>query len=320
MALDSFCCFWEIFAAVVLFLLLIPAFRRFRSGHVTVDPEGRAVLITGCDTGFGNMLAHRLLEMGFVVFATCLYPDGEGARALLSRFPSDRVKVVRFDVTSDKEMEEVKQYVQSNLPEKGLWGIVNNAGISVWGISEWISMHRCKQVVEVNLLGTIRTTLAFAPLVRKSKGRMVFLSSMNAHVPYGSGIYGTTKAGIQTFCDSLRFEMKKFGVKVSIILPGNYSPSTNIQPQKTPKEVWNSIPEDAKDVYDLEYVWKATNFVNKQLLTGHKNGYEVIDAIVNALTSDSPKARYLVANLKEKIILFICLYFPTSVIEAIISL
>uniref|UniRef100_A0A8C5PDI3 Uncharacterized protein n=1 Tax=Leptobrachium leishanense TaxID=445787 RepID=A0A8C5PDI3_9ANUR len=273
----------------------------FRSGHVTVDPEGRAVLITGCDTGFGNMLAHRLLEMGFVVFATCLYPDGEGARSLLSRFPSDRVKVVRLDVTSNKEMEEVKQYVQSNLPEKGLWGIVNNAGISVWGMSEWIAMHRCKQVVEVNLLGTIRTTLAFAPLVRKSKGRMVFLSSMNAHVPYGSSIYGMTKAGIEAFCDSLRYEIKRFGVKVSIVIPGNYSQSTNIQPQRTPEEVWNSIPEDAKDAYDLEYVKKVTDFVNKELLMGSKNGYEVINAIVNALTSDSPKVRYLVANLKEKI-------------------
>uniref|UniRef100_A0A8C5MLN2 Uncharacterized protein n=1 Tax=Leptobrachium leishanense TaxID=445787 RepID=A0A8C5MLN2_9ANUR len=267
MALDSFCCFWEIFAAVVLFLLLIPAYRRFRSGHVTVDPEGRAVLITGCDTGFGNMLAHRLLEMGFVVFATCLYPDGEGARSLLSRFPSDRVKVVRLDVTSNKEMEEVKQYVQSNLPEKGLWGIVNNAGISVWGMSEWIAMHRCKQVVEVNLLGTIRTTLAFAPLVRKSKA--------------------------DTLC--LGFHM-------------------------TPEEVWNSIPEDAKDAYDLEYVKKVTDFVNKELLMGSKNGYEVINAIVNALTSDSPKVRYLVANLKEKIAVFICSYFPTYVIETILTL
>ncbi|CAH2255451.1 D-beta-hydroxybutyrate dehydrogenase, mitochondrial-like [Pelobates cultripes] len=211
-------CFWEveIIACVVCLLLLIPIYHRFTSRHVVLDPEGRAVLITGCDSGFGNMLAHRLLKMGFTVFATCLYPEGEGAQSLINGYPSDRVKVVRLDVSSDKEMDNVKQYVLNNLPEKGLWGVVNNAGISTWGLSEWMSIDQYKKLVDVNLLGTIRTTLAFTPLVRKSQGRMVFLSSISAIMSLGNGIYSLTKAGIEKFCDSLRLEMKRFGVKCRV--------------------------------------------------------------------------------------------------------
>ncbi|CAH2255440.1 D-beta-hydroxybutyrate dehydrogenase, mitochondrial-like [Pelobates cultripes] len=314
-------CFWEveIIACVVCLLLLIPIYHRFTSRHVVLDPEGRAVLITGCDSGFGNMLAHRLLKMGFTVFATCLYPEGEGAQSLINGYPSDRVKVVRLDVSSDKEMDNVKQYVLNNLPEKGLWGVVNNAGISTWGLSEWMSIDQYKKLVDVNLLGTIRTTLAFTPLVRKSQGRMVFLSSISAIMSLGNGIYSLTKAGIEKFCDSLRLEMKRFGVKVSIIQPGNYARATNIQPQRTAEEVWNSIPAHAKDVYDMGFVKKMTDFINREVLKGSDKGYEIIDAIVDALTSDKPKIRYLEASLQEKIAVFLYFYLPTSFVDAILA-
>ncbi|KAG9484341.1 hypothetical protein GDO78_009975 [Eleutherodactylus coqui] len=203
---------------ILLFGLLgLAIHKRLRKKPVFLDPRGRAVLITGCDSGFGNLLAHRLLDLGFTVFAACLFPDGEGAQALLTHSSPGQVKVIKLDVTSDKEIEQVKQYVQDHLPDKGLWGLVNNAGISLWGLVEWQTIDKFQKSIDVNLLGSIRTVLAFAPLIRKNKGRMVFLSSTNAYVSFMNSVYSLTKAGLEKFCDCLRLEMKRFGVQVSIM-------------------------------------------------------------------------------------------------------
>ncbi|MEE6474421.1 hypothetical protein FKM82_010374 [Ascaphus truei] len=336
----------------VLLLLPFLIYSRSRCRPVCLDPEGRAVLITGCDSGFGNLLAHRLQFMGFTVFATCLFPEGEGAQSLIKNSAPGKLKVVRLDVTSDKEVAEVKQYVQDNLPEKGLWGIVNNAGISMWGMSDWHSIDQYQKIVDINLLGNIRTTLAFAPLIRKSQvhfqlvpfrpglppvpssragvansspqrpptGRMVFLSSISAYISFRNGIYSMTKAGVERFCDSLRLEMRMFGVSVCIIEPGNYAQATNIQPLHSGEDIWNSLPAEAQETYSKESVLDLTNFVNKELSKGSSKGHEVVDAIVDALTSAKPKPRYLVANLKEKILVYFCSCFPTSFVDAVYSL
>ncbi|XP_069811143.1 short-chain dehydrogenase/reductase family 9C member 7-like [Dendropsophus ebraccatus] len=305
---------------LLLGLLGIVIRTRSRSKHVSLDPQGRAVLITGCDSGFGNLLALRLLDMGFTVFAACLFPDGEGAQALLTHSSPGQVKVLRLDVTSDKEMEEAKQYVQDNLPEKGLWGLVNNAGVSMWGMVEWLTIDKFQKVLDVNLLGTIRTTLAFAPLIRKSKGRMVFLSSINAYLSFLSSMYSTTKAGVERFCDALRLEMKPLGVKVCIIEPGNYAPATNIAQHKTTEQVWDSLPAQAKEVFRKESIGDITNFVNESLTSGSRKSYEVVDAIVDALTSPAPKARYLVANLAEKVAIYLHLWLPTYLFDDFLGL
>ncbi|XP_075452147.1 retinol dehydrogenase 7-like [Ascaphus truei] len=304
----------------VLLLLPFLIYSRSRCRPVCLDPEGRAVLITGCDSGFGNLLAHRLQFMGFTVFATCLFPEGEGAQSLIKNSAPGKLKVVRLDVTSDKEVAEVKQYVQDNLPEKGLWGIVNNAGISMWGMSDWHSIDQYQKIVDINLLGNIRTTLAFAPLIRKSQGRMVFLSSISAYISFRNGIYSMTKAGVERFCDSLRLEMRMFGVSVCIIEPGNYAQATNIQPLHSGEDIWNSLPAEAQETYSKESVMDLTDFVNKELSKGSSKGHEVVDAIVDALTSAKPKPRYLVANLKEKILVYFCSCFPTSFVDAVYSL
>ncbi|CAJ0960542.1 unnamed protein product [Ranitomeya imitator] len=109
---------------------------------------------------------------------------------------------------------EAKSEVSSlNTCSTGLWGLVNNAGIATYGMVEWQTIDIFQNVLDVNLLGSIRTTLAFAPLIRKSKGRMVFLSSTTAYISKLSSIYSMSKAGLEKFCDCLRLEMKQFGVQ-----------------------------------------------------------------------------------------------------------
>ncbi|XP_073529435.1 retinol dehydrogenase 7-like [Phyllobates terribilis] len=304
---------------ILLFgLLVIVIYTKLRDKDVFFSPQGRAVLITGCDSGFGNLLALRLLDMGFMVFAACLFPDGEGAQALINHSSPGQVKVIRLDVTSDEEMEKAKQYVKDNLPDKGLWGLVNNAGLATYGMVEWQTIDKYKNILDVNLLGSIRTTLAFAPLIRKSKGRMVFLSSTSAYVSKLTSIYSMSKAGLEKFCDCLRLEMKQFGVQVCIITPGNYSPATKIQPHMDAEKIWDSLSVELKEIYKKKFIERSIYFIKKLFNRGSRKSYEVVDTIVDALTSPSPKARYLVASFAEKVILYLYLWLPTLLFDKIL--
>ncbi|KAM9271736.1 D-beta-hydroxybutyrate dehydrogenase, mitochondrial-like [Morus bassanus] len=309
-------------APLLLLLLLLVALlpRRWRRGAAPLEPAGRAVLITGCDSGFGHLLALRLHRLGFTVFAGCLRPGGEGARRLQQEAGgAGRLRVLRLDVTRARDVLAAKELVLSHLPERGFWGLVNNAGISTFGETGWLSMEKYEQFADVNLLGSIRTTLAFLPLLRKYKGRIVFMSSIIAYFALGNGIYSMTKAAIERFCDALRLEMKKFGVQVCIIQPGNYARSTKIQPPVSAEEIWNELSEEEKAVYNQEYVQERANFFNSILSEGSANGNEVVDAMVDALTSPAPKARYMVAKLKEKALVFVCAFFPTVVMDCVLS-
>ncbi|XP_017600747.1 PREDICTED: 17-beta-hydroxysteroid dehydrogenase type 6 isoform X2 [Corvus brachyrhynchos] len=155
--------------------------------------------------------------------------------------------------------------------------------------------------------------------VQKLTGRIVFMSSIIAYFTLGNGIYSMTKAAIEKFCDALRLEMKKFGVQVCIIQPGNYAPSTKIQPPVSAEQIWSELSEEEKAVYNKEYVEERANFFNRILSEGSTNGNEVVDAMVDALTSPAPKARYMVAKLKEKALVFVCALFPTVVMDSVLS-
>ncbi|XP_014821894.1 PREDICTED: D-beta-hydroxybutyrate dehydrogenase, mitochondrial-like isoform X2 [Calidris pugnax] len=256
---------------LLILLLLLLLSRLWRRGAAALEPAGRAVLITGCDSGFGHLLALRLHRLGFTVFAGCLCPGGDGARRLQreeAAAGSGRLRVLRLDVTRDRDVLAAKELVLSHLPERG---------------------------------------------------RIVFMSSIIAYFALGNGIYSMTKAAIEKFCDALRLEMKKFGVRVCIIQPGNYARSTKIQPPVSAEEIWNELSEEEKAVYNKEYVQERANFFNSILSEGSTNGNEVVDAMVDALTSPAPKARYMVAKLKEKALVFVCALFPTIVMDSVLS-
>uniref|UniRef100_A0A8U7M610 Uncharacterized protein n=2 Tax=Corvus moneduloides TaxID=1196302 RepID=A0A8U7M610_CORMO len=311
---------WAAAPLLLLLLLLLPLARLCRRGAARLEPAGRAVLITGCDSGFGHMLALRLHRLGFTVFAGCLCPGGDGARRLQREAGgAGRLRVLPLDVTRARDVRAAKELVLSHLPERGFWGLVNNAGISTFGETGWLPMETYEKFADVNLLGSIRTTLAFLPLLRKYKGRIVFMSSIIAYFTLGNGIYSMTKAAIEKFCDALRLEMKKFGVQVCIIQPGNYAPSTKIQPPVSAEQIWSELSEEEKAVYNKEYVEERANFFNRILSEGSTNGNEVVDAMVDALTSPAPKARYMVAKLKEKALVFVCALFPTVVMDSVLS-
>ncbi|KAM9820360.1 D-beta-hydroxybutyrate dehydrogenase, mitochondrial [Neosynchiropus ocellatus] len=323
--------------AVLIFILakLVSGYR----GGPLEDGSGHAVLITGCDSGFGHQLARSLDKRGFVVFAGCLAPEELGAQTL-ARQSSGNLRVLKLDVTKDEDIEEAKGFVTEHLPTKGetliwemdfkvlmsllsegLWAIVNNAGISDWAEIEWSTIQDFHRMANVNLFGSIRTTLAFLPLVRASKGRVLFVSSIFAFFNcLNMGAYSVSKRGLEAFADCLRVEMASFGVKVSIIQPGNFGQATNIVKLKTATNIWENLDEERKKIFNQQYMELANQYFLSNCRSGFKDPDRVIDAMLHAITDAQPKYRYLLVSALDRVFfqLFPCL--PTFLTDAVFSL
>ena len=108
---------------------------------------------------------------GFVVFAGCFLKDTGGEGSIeLSRI--EGIHVLQLDVTNDDDLRNALIYVKENLPHRGLWGIVNNAGVANYGKVEWVPFHTFKWLADVNLWGPIKVIKTFLPLVRRTRGSL----------------------------------------------------------------------------------------------------------------------------------------------------
>ncbi|KAK7072899.1 (2R,3R)-2,3-butanediol dehydrogenase, partial [Halocaridina rubra] len=217
-----FSCFMTSF--LVMWLISSGAWLYFAS--LQIPPSKKAVLITGCDSGFGNAIALHLDNLGFRVFAGCLFADsnGEGAEKLRKE-GSDLLHVLQLDITKQEQLNKAVVDIKGKLSEnEGLWGLVNNAGVCTMGIVEWTPLEMFRKDCEVNYFGMVSSTKSFLPLIRLAKGRIVNVTSMAGRitVPMMGGYCGS-KYAAEAVSDALRLEMKPWGVHVAVIEPGNYA-------------------------------------------------------------------------------------------------
>uniref|UniRef100_A0AAY4AAY2 3-hydroxybutyrate dehydrogenase, type 1 n=1 Tax=Denticeps clupeoides TaxID=299321 RepID=A0AAY4AAY2_9TELE len=283
---------------VVAYLLFVLYVAMPRLPRGTVKVEGKGVLITGCDSGFGHALAKHLHKMGFTVFAGCLLKGGDGA-VDLAQMHSERMKVLQLDVCSGEQVEKAVEFVRANLenPENGLWAIVNNAGLSTFGEVEFTTMDTYKQVSEVNLWGTIRVTKAFLPLVRRARGRVVNLASMYGRM--GNALrspYCVSKYGVEAFSDCLRYEMKAWGVKVSVVEPGNFIVATGILTRdivaSTADKLWQEAAPGVQQDYGRTHFDNDMALMRSYCGSGQKDVAPVLEDITDAIASRRPFTRY----------------------------
>ncbi|XP_037776200.1 D-beta-hydroxybutyrate dehydrogenase, mitochondrial-like isoform X2 [Penaeus monodon] len=287
-----------------------------------VFPVGKAVLITGCDSGFGYATALFLDQMGFRVFACCLLADGGGEGAQrLRREGSRRLHVLQMDVTQQEQIDSALRSVKKLLPPgEVLWGLVNNAGVSQYGAVEWVSMDDYRNICEVNLFGTIAVTKAFLPLIRSAKGRVVNVGSVRGRMasPLGAA-YEVSKYGVEAFSDVLRHEMRRFCVDVSIVEPGNFTLGTSIFTEESnlrcSQKMWQAMADGVKADYGKDTFDEA---LKRQLLTsksGDRDVTEVSEAIAEALTQRFPQGRYQPMQLFYYVMVFVSQHFPEWVYD-----
>ena len=181
--------------------------------------EQKAVLITGASSGIGRNMAETLAAEGYFVYA------GARKQADIDELSGiDNVMGVRLDVNVQADIDAAVELVASE--GRGLYGLVNNAGVVVVAPLIEIDEEDMQFQMNVNVFGPYRVTKAFAPLIIESKGRITTTGSISG-VLAGPlvGPYSMTKHAIEGFGDALAAEMAKFDVKVSIIEPGSYGTS-----------------------------------------------------------------------------------------------
>ncbi|XP_049739574.1 17-beta-hydroxysteroid dehydrogenase type 6 isoform X2 [Elephas maximus indicus] len=227
--------------------------RWYRERQVVSHLRDKYVFITGCDSGFGNLLARQLDLRGLRVLAACL--TEQGATQLRSQ-TSDRLETVILDVTQTESITAATQWVKERVGDRGLWGLVNNAGIiSPFGHSEWLKIETYVNILKVNLMGLIEVTLSMLPLVKRARGRIVNVSSILGRIAFFAGIYCSSKYGVEAFSDALRRELQHFGVKISIVEPGYFRTGmTDMQQSlEAVKRAWEEAPTDIKETYGQHF-------------------------------------------------------------------
>ncbi|XP_076776656.1 retinol dehydrogenase 7-like isoform X1 [Arvicanthis niloticus] len=288
----------------------------FRERKVVSGLHDKYVFITGCGSGFGNLLARQLDRRGMRVLAACR--KEEGAEQLRSK-TSERLETVILDVTKTESIVAATQWVKERVGNRGLWGLVNNAGISIpSGPNEWMKKQDFATVLDVNLLGMIEVTLNMLPLVRKARGRVVNVSSIGGRVSSIGGGYCISKYGVEAFSDSLRRELSYFGVKVAIIEPGGFK--TNVTDVKrishNLEKLWDQATPEVKEIYGEKYLDSCFKTVKLWSNTLSEDLSVVTDCMEHALTACHPRTRYS-AGWDAKFLYLPLSYLPTFLMDTL---
>jgi NAD(P)-dependent dehydrogenase (short-subunit alcohol dehydrogenase family) len=276
---------------VLVSLVFLISYGLMVSSQVTAAEDvsnQRAVLITGASSGIGLRIAETLSENGFYVYA--------GARKAedLSRLDAmDNVSSVRLDVTSQEDIATAVKFVIAE--GRGLWGIVNNAGLARFSPLQSGPEEDFRFTLDVNVFGPFRINQAFLPLVLESQGRTTIIGSINGFISNASdGGYATSKFAVEGYTDSLAMELADSGAHVSIVEPGAYKSSFR---HKLTSQAF-AAAEGGDINLDEQTRKELADYASSN--ESMKEPDEVAQAVLHLMTSESPKRRYMVTPNAEQ--------------------
>lgn len=288
----------------------------------SVSGDDKAVLITGCDTGFGHRLAKRLSRKGFLVFAGCLSSRSNGAEEL-KLLPN--IHVLQLDVTDQKQVDGALDAVKEQLGSRVLWSVVANAGIGAGGLLEWLSTETVAKVFDVNVLGVLRVIKKFLPLLKKCRGRVVTVASPLGHftVPMVAP-YCMTKHAVVSMMDAFRRECHIRGVDVVTVEPSAYRTSIvamySVPKEHMMRELRKQAPEVIAD-YSEQEVEDALRTMGKFTdLLIRDDPEECVDILERAITETNPKTHYHSPWGLDKLYPLLIRSIPSEVGDFIITL
>ena len=248
----------------------------------------QAVLVTGASTGIGRKMTELLASKGYFVYA--------GARKEqdlkdLATIPN--VQPLKLDVTSKDDIAAAVATVEN--AGRGLYGVVNNAGVAVVGPLIETEDADLNFVFDVNVLGPQRVTKAFSKLLIASKGRVVTTGSISGILSGPLlGVYAMSKHAVEAYTDALAAEMSRVGVKVSVIEPGNYQSEMG-------KNVVRQMKERGQKVEGSMFEKELKGLLNSVSAESRDpQPDDVAEAALHALFDPNPKVRYLVVPTQQQ--------------------
>ncbi|MGW0160419.1 SDR family NAD(P)-dependent oxidoreductase [Mycobacterium sp. NPDC003323] len=243
------------------------------------------VLVTGAGRGIGRTIAEQLAVAGWDVIAGVRNTvDG----AMLTATHPERISVVVLDVTEDEHIAALDEALPAQLD-----AVINNAGIVVAGPMETVTADQWRKQLDVNVIGQLAVTRAVLPRLRRSQGRVVFISSVNGRLATPLiGAYAASKFALEAAADALRMELRPWRIPVVLI-----------EPAQTDTDMWRTAGIMVDDVE------QALSPEDRALYARHISGMrksvpvsqriavapeKVAAVVLTALTAARPRARYVV--------------------------
>lgn len=266
----------------------------------------KVALITGASSGIGESAAILLQNAGFKVYGAARRVEK------MKDLESKGISTITLDITKEESIENCVNTILEN--DGRIDVLVNNAGYGSYGAVEDVPMEEARRQFDVNIFGLARLTQLVLPKMRENHfGKIVNISSMGGKVytPFGAW-YHATKHALEGWSDSLRLEVKPFGIDVIVVEPGGI---------KTP---WGTIAAEnlkktsGKGAY-AESANKAAESTAKMYSSNQLTKPEAIGKVIlKAVTAKRPKRRY-VKGFGAKPALFIRKWFGDGIYEKVIQ-
>jgi NAD(P)-dependent dehydrogenase (short-subunit alcohol dehydrogenase family) len=239
----------------------------------------RTALVTGASSGIGAACAERLTSSGWRVFS--------GVRRA-GDAPAGTEEIL-LDVTDEEQIRAAGERID------GLDALVNNAGIAISMPLEFIPLDELRRQLDVNVIGHIAVTQAFLPHLRRSRGRIVFVGSIagKSALPF-LGAYAASKHALEAITDTLRVELKPFGIDVSIVEPGSIKTPIWTKSAGLADSLLSGAPAELRELYGP----RIAEFRRVALERGAKGASvdKVAQVVEDTLTRDRPRTRKLIGR------------------------
>lgn len=273
-------------------------------------------MVTGSSSGIGAASARLLAENGHTVFAGRRDVQRAGEP---ERVGPGSVVYLPLDVTDDESVARALAEVEARIGPAGrLAGVVNNAGITVNAPAELVGMDDLREQFEVNLVGAVRVSQAFLPMLRRSGGRIVNVGSLTARMSFPfAGPYSASKAALAGMSHAMRRELRPHGVHVVLLEPGNIRTGIWDKHIRSVQTLLERATPDARRAY--EHHLKADVRMVGKLKAGGSDPREVASAVLEALTSERPRSRYAV-GLDSKALSALLRVVPSPISDRLIGL
>jgi NAD(P)-dependent dehydrogenase (short-subunit alcohol dehydrogenase family) len=249
------------------------------------SPNQKVAVVTGSSSGIGYEISLMLSRNGFLTYATMRNLNkSENIKSVASE-ENLPIRINQLDVTDDVS---VRDAVQAILSETGRIDVlVNNAGYVLNGAFEDLAMDEIKRQYDTNVFGLIRTTQAVLPIMRRQKSGIILnISSGAGRFGYpGQSAYISTKFAVEGLSESMSYELEPFGIKVVVVEPGVIR--TNI----VNGMVIAKKSQDPNSPY-LQIIQKMATVLENMMENGSPPDL-VAKVVLNAVTNESPKLRYL---------------------------
>jgi len=255
---------------------------------MSTEHASSTVLVTGAGGGIGRATALRLANLGWQVFA--------GNRTLGDGMPvHPNITPVKLDVADFSSIGEASVKISKILGDRGLDGLVNHEGITCVAPMEHVTPSEIHRLFEVNIFGVVATTQAFLSLIRKSRGRIVNISSLGAMttVPFGGAVCATKRA-LESITEAFRLELMPSGIRVIMIRPTSIDPAAIEHLPENLDDLIEGLPEEGRQRYGAD----LHEFL-QDLRTTEQSGSPpevVAEAILGALIAEHPHPSYVVGH------------------------